>query len=236
VTTIPAAAASARRIQLWVLLVLMMAASATLVVSVNARHEVIRAMQILASGETATLRDYITSYGAWAAVVSALLMILQALAAPVPAFLLTFANGLAFGFAWGVLLTLVSATLAAAVCFGLARVLGRGAVEALVGPHGLARADRFFEYYGAWAVLIARLIPIVSFDGVSYAAGLTRVGFWPFLGATLVGMAPATMAYTYLGHRAPGTLPWLLAAAAVITLLGLLLGWRRAARRSADSV
>lgn len=204
-------------------------------VSADARNETVRASRILASGDTGALRDYILSYGFWAPLASALLMILQALAAPLPAFLITFANGLAFGFVWGVLLTLSSATAAAAVCFGLARALGRPPVEALIGAAGLARADRFFERHGAWAVLIARLIPIVSFDAISYAAGLTRVGVWPFLGATLVGMAPATMVYTYLGGRAPETLPWLLLAAAVVTLVVTAIAWYRRSRQHPES-
>ena len=92
----------------------------------------------------AAVRDYILSFGAWAPVVSGLLMILQALAAPLPAFLITFANGLAFGVLWGGLLSLVSAS-AAAVAFGISRALGRGPVEALVGKAGLESADRWFE-------------------------------------------------------------------------------------------
>ncbi|QIN79263.1 hypothetical protein GBA65_12880 [Rubrobacter marinus] len=101
------------------------------------------------------------------------------------------------------MLSLVSAALAASISFGIARAVGRAPVEALVGRGSLGRADRWFERYGAYAVLVARLIPVVSFDAISYAAGLTRMGFWRFLGATTVGMAPATFAYSYLGERAP---------------------------------
>jgi uncharacterized membrane protein YdjX (TVP38/TMEM64 family) len=61
------------------------------------RSEVNRAAEILGRGDVAGLRDYILSFGVWAPVVSALLMILQTLAAPLPGFLLAFANGLAFG-------------------------------------------------------------------------------------------------------------------------------------------
>ncbi len=115
--------------------------------------------------------------------------------------MITFANGLAFGVLWGGLLSLVSA--AAAVAFGISRVLGRGPVEAMVGKAGLESADRWFERWGHYAVLAARLVPIPSFDVVSFAAGLRRMGFWKFLGATTVGAAPATFIYAYLGGRAP---------------------------------
>lgn len=180
------------------------------------RAEVNRAVGVLGSGDTRALRDYILSYGAWAPVVSAALMILQALAAFVPSFLLGLANGLAFGGFWGGMLSLVSAALAAAISFGIARAVGRAPVEALVGRESLGSADGWFERYGAYAVLVARLIPFVSFDAISYAAGLTRMGFWRFLGATSIGMAPATFAYSYLGERAPQYTGWLLLAFGVI--------------------
>jgi uncharacterized membrane protein YdjX (TVP38/TMEM64 family) len=180
------------------------------------RSEVDRAVAILSRGDVAGLRDYILSFGVWAPVISALLMILQALVAPLPAFVLAFANGLAFGTFWGGMLSLASASLAAAVSFWIARLLGRGAVEALAGRAHLGAADRWFLRWGAYAVLIARLVPVVSFDIVSYAAGLTRMGFWRFMLATVVGMAPATFIYAYLGEQAPQYVQVLLVAFGVV--------------------
>lgn len=94
-------------------------------------------------------------------------------ARPLPAF----ANGLAFGAFWGGLLSLVSSTAVAALCFGLARALGRSAVQGLIGNAGLELADRWFAWGGLYAVLVVRLVPIVSFDVISYDARLTRIGF-----------------------------------------------------------
>ncbi|MDQ3603758.1 MAG: TVP38/TMEM64 family protein [Actinomycetota bacterium] len=171
--------------------------------SAGFRSEVDRAATILGRGDVAGLRDYILSFGVWAPIVSALLMILQALVAPLPAFVLTFANGLAFGTFRGGMLSLVSASLAAAVSFWIARLLGRGPVEALVGREHLGAADRWFLRWGAYAILVARLVPVVSFDVISYAAGLTSMRFWRFMLATAVGMTPATFVYSYLGGKAP---------------------------------
>ena len=167
------------------------------------RSEVDRAVVILGRGDVAGLKEYILSFGAWAPIVSALLMILQALVAPLPAFVLSFANGLAFGTFRGGMLSLVSASLAAAVSFCIARFLGRGPVEALIGREHLGAADRWFLRWGAYAILVARLVPVVSFDIISYAAGLTSMRFWRFMLATVVGMAPATFAYSFLGQQAP---------------------------------
>lgn len=190
--------------------------------SAGFRSEVDRAAGILYRGDVAGLRDYILSFGAWAPVVSALLMVFQALAAPLPAFLLTFANGLAFGVFWGGMLSLASATLAAAVSFWLARALGRAPVEALAGKAGLESADRWFARWGTYAVLVARLVPIVSFDVVSFAAGLTRMRFWGFLVATVIGMSPATFVYSYLGERAPQHVRVLLVAFGIVVAVGVI--------------
>jgi uncharacterized membrane protein YdjX (TVP38/TMEM64 family) len=167
------------------------------------RAEVNRATLLLMRGDVAALRDYLLAFGPWAPVVSALLMVLQALIAPLPAFLLAFVNGLAFGTFWGGLLTFGSALLAAAISFWIGRGLGRSAVEALVGGSGLAATDAWFARHGAWAVLAARLAPIVSFDLISYAAGLSAMRFRWFIAATALGIAPATFLYAFLGERAP---------------------------------
>jgi len=202
------------------------------VMSASVRGAVDRAVAVLTAGDVAALRDYILSFGVWAPIVSALLMIFQAIAAPLPAFLIAFANGLAFGTLWGGLLSLTSATVAAAMSFWLARVLGRDAVEALAGRTGVAAADRWFARYGAYAVLIARLIPIVSFDVISYAAGLTRMTFWSFLIATVIGMLPATFTYSYLGEQAPQYVSVLLVVFGVIIAAALLAALLRRRQRS----
>ncbi|HSH79479.1 MAG TPA: TVP38/TMEM64 family protein [Herpetosiphonaceae bacterium] len=217
------------RLALTLMLVVVLALAYLL--SATFRSEVNRAAEILGRGDVAGLRDYILSFGVWAPVVSALLMILQALAAPLPGFLLAFANGLAFGAFWGGMLSFVSAALAATISFWLARALGRPPVEALVGKAGLEQADRWFARWGTYTVLIARLVPIVSFDIISYAAGLTPMRFRNFLGATLLGMAPATFLYAYLGEQAPQYVQVLLVAfGAVIVgaaILAVVRRWNR---------
>ncbi len=168
------------------------------------------------------LRDYLRSFGALAPIVSFALMVLQSVAAPLPAFVITLANGVVFGAFWGAVLSWSSAMAGAALCYGIARALGRPVVERLVGPQPLARTDAFFARYGSHAILIARLIPVISFDVVSYAAGLTSVGLAPFLVATGVGQLPATIVYSVLGENiTTGSRAGLWAAGALLSLLVL---------------
>lgn len=163
-----------------------------------------RVFQMFASGDFTVVKDFVASYGAYAAAISFLLMIFQSVAAPLPAFLLTFANANLFGWWQGALLSWSSAMAGAAVCFLIARILGRDAAEKLTSRAGLAQIDTFFEKYGKNTVLICRLLPFVSFDIVSYAAGLTSMSFGAFFAATGLGQLPATIVYSYVGSMLTG--------------------------------
>ena len=202
--------------------------------SAGFRFEVNRAVGLLGRGDIAGLRDYILSYGLWAPVASCFLMVLQALVAPVPSFLITFANGLAFGVFWGWMLSLFGHVLAAAVCFWISRALGRVPVEILVGKSGLQSADRWFARWGLYAVFAGRLIPGVAFDAISYAAGLTRMRFRSFLIATALGIFPQTFLYSYLGRQAPEYVGLFMVTSALVVAVVVavaVLRYRRDRRR-----
>ena len=170
-----------------VLLIAVIAAVAVyfLVPGVNKMMNKVFAM--FASGDFTVVRDFVASYGAYAAVISFLLMIFQSIAAPLPAFLLTFANANLFGWWQGAILSWTSAMAGAAACFYIARILGRDVAEKLTSKSGLAQIDTFFERYGKNTILICRLLPFISFDIVSYAAGLTSMSFMSFFIATGIG-------------------------------------------------
>lgn len=149
-------------------------------------------------------KDYILSFGIWAPIISFLLMILQSIAAPLPAFIITFANAGLFGWWQGAILSWVSAMVGAILCFYISKLLGREAVEKMTSKFALESVDDFFERHGKYAILIARLLPFISFDLVSYAAGLTSMGFWSFFWATGIGQLPATIIYSYVGGMLVG--------------------------------
>ena len=161
-------------------------------------------LSAFASGDFTVVRAFVESYGAYAAAVSFLLMILQSIAAPLPAFLLTFANANLYGWWKGAILSWSSAMAGAAVCFYIARILGRDVAEKLTSKAGLKQIDEFFERHGKMSILIARLLPFMSFDIVSYAAGLTSISFGSFLFATGIGQLPATIIYSYVGSMLTG--------------------------------
>ena len=166
--------------------------------------------------------ELIRGYGAYAAVISFFLMILQSILSPIPALLITLSNAAVFGWWKGALLSFWSSMVGAALCFYIARTLGRDVVEKITTKTGLAKVDEFFERYGKNSILICRLLPFVSFDIVSYAAGLTPIKFWDFFIATGLGQLPATIVYSYLGNLAGSTKTIFISIVCVVALSALV--------------
>jgi uncharacterized membrane protein YdjX (TVP38/TMEM64 family) len=231
---------SLRVLQLSLLTSLVALIAATYWLHPGVHAEVNRALAVLVSGDGEAIGGYLHSYGLWAPVASVFLMILQAVAAPVPAVLIAFANGLTFGVFWGGVLTVVGQTIAAVVCFAIARALGRELVESLASKYGLETSDRWFTRWGARGIFLLRLLPGISFDVISYAAGLTGIRFPAFVAATALGVAPQAFLYAYLIREAAQAAwafyaaSWLLATLVVLTALirnrwPTTLPWRRGA-------
>ena len=180
--------------------------------------------RVFATGDFQKLKDFVASYGPYAAAISFLLMVLQSVVAPLPAFLITFANAALFGFWKGALLSWSSAMVGAALCFFIARSLGREAVEKLTSKGALKNIDDFFKRHGKQSILIARLLPFISFDIVSYAAGLSSVSFLGFWVATGLGQLPATLVYSYVGGFLTGGAKLLVTGLFILFALAFLIG------------
>jgi uncharacterized membrane protein YdjX (TVP38/TMEM64 family) len=181
-----------------------------------------KSVSFLKDADVNGFKDYLLSFGPLAAVVSAFLMVFQSIIAPLPAFVITFANGLLFGWGFGAILSWSSAMLGAIICFYVAKFLGRPVVEKMVTKKALSWWDQFFAKYGKHAVFIARLLPIVSFDLVSYAAGVTTISFWQFFWATGLGQLPATILYSYLGQNATSTVKILFFMFTIVIALAVI--------------
>lgn len=187
------------------------------------RAELVLGWDLLWAREPEALRDWLLEYGLWAPVISAILQVVTSVFPPGPSFILGIVNAMLFGALLGGLLTFVTALGAAALCFGIGRVVGRPGVERLVTKQSLDRVDGFMERRGVLAVFLARLIPFVNPDVVSYAAGVTKIGWFPFLLAVGGGALPSTVFYSVIGAAAVETTGWVLLMVAVSTILPLVI-------------
>lgn len=151
------------------------------------------------------IQQLVDGAGLLAPAVYILLLVVQAVVAPLPAPAVAMAGGYSFGTWEGFLLTWAGALLGGIISFGLSRFFGRGFVASSARLAGL---DRYVQEHGAILVFVLRLIPLVSFDAISYAAGLSGMSFRKFLLATALGMAPGTFVFVYLGGASPGPGVW----------------------------
>ena len=218
------AAAPASKKSVWIQRGILVAAILALVAVyflVPAVHEWVGSVfAMFATGDFSAASDFMAQYGPAAAVVSFLLMVFQSVIAPLPAFLIANAN--LFGWWQGAILSWTSAMAGAALCFWIARVVGREAVEKLAGKNGIRQMEEFFQRHGTQSVLIARLLPFVSFDWVSYFAGLTSMRFWSFFLATGLGQLPATIVYSYVGGMLTGGAKLLMTGLLILFALAIL--------------
>ena len=193
-----------------------------LVPGVNAA--VNEAVAVLGSANLDAVADYIRSFGPWAVVFSFVLMVFSSILAPLPAFMITLSNAAIFGWWQGAILSWSSAMAGASLCFAISRILGRDVVEKIAGKGALASVEGYFKKYGTRTILVCRLLPFVSFDAVSYFAGLTPMGFWAFFIATGIGQTPATIVYSYVGGMLAGGAKLLMIGLLCLFSLAILIG------------
>ena len=177
------------------------------------------------------LEQMLAAYGDWAPVLVIILMVVHCFV-PFPAEVLALCAGAVFGLIWGTVLIWIGAMVGASLSFALSRWLGREAVARLLPARQAGALNRWSAEQGAVALLTARLIPVIAFNLINYAAGLTRIGWWTFLWTTAVGILPLTVLMVWLGAQMRSlSWPLLLTVSVVgIALIWAVARWRRASR------
>ena len=152
------------------------------------------------AGDLGEMREELDSLGAAAALVLLGIALVHAVV-PFPAEFPTAAAGFVFGFAVAFPLMVLAWTVSCIAAYLLARGVGPPVLDRLVGSERMNSADRLIAR-GGWPILVAgRLIPVIPYNVVSYAAGATRVPLGRFTWTTAVGVAPLTALTALLGQR-----------------------------------
>lgn len=183
----------------------------------------------------AALHAMIDGMGIWGPVAVVALMMLAVLVSPIPSAPIAMAAGAAYGHIWGTLYIVIGAEAGALAAFGIAHLVGQAVVARWLGERasgGLIGSQNALM----GIVFFSRLLPFVSFDLMSYAAGLTPLSLWRFALATLAGVVPVSFLLAHFGREmSSGEADRFLYTALG---LGLLTGvpfaikwWRDAARR-----
>lgn len=134
----------------------------------------------------------------WLPLVIIGLMILHTLV-PIPAEILAIGAGLTLGPVWGVVTVWIGAMGGAWFGFLLARAFGLPLAQRLVAPPHLERLQRRLEPIDIPLLLAIRLVPVLSFNLINVALGLTTIGWWRFTWTTSVGIVPLTVVMVVFG-------------------------------------
>jgi uncharacterized membrane protein YdjX (TVP38/TMEM64 family) len=205
-----------------------------LVLLVDPLHEAVKAAF---QGDNAEVRHQIDRLGATGPLLILALALIHAVIF-YPAEIVDAAAGFAYGFFPALALMMTGWVLSGLLCWAVGHRVARPLLDRWFGEERFERIEQTIERGGPTLLLAMRLIPILPFSVVSYAAGAARVPAWRFIWTTVLGYLPITAIAVYFGTRLEGlslTDPLVLGSA--LALLALLAAghWvmRRQARRPA---
>lgn len=146
------------------------------------------------------LQEAIVTLGPWGPGLIVGLMIVAVVVSPLPSAPIALAAGATYGHTLGTVYVLIGAEIGAMLAFAIARFAGGEAIKYWLGDTAFVRLQ------GSQGIMMAivfgtRLMPFISFDAVSYAAGLAPISFWRFSVATLAGILPASFLLAHFGSE-----------------------------------
>lgn len=136
---------------------------------------------------------WVSGFGSFGPVLLVFAMIVQTFLWVVPSVLLMVVSILAYGSVWGSFIIFTSVFAASSVGYFIGRYFGDTIVLRIIGKRSERKVEGFLEDYGFWAVIVTRINPFLSNDAISFVGGILRMGYWKFMAATLVGIAPLTL-------------------------------------------
>ncbi|HVW46974.1 MAG TPA: VTT domain-containing protein [Solirubrobacterales bacterium] len=177
------------------------------------RHAAIAAVH----GETSEVRHQIKSLGVGGPLIIVGLGVLHSVV-PYPAEIVNAASGFAYGFWVGLGIVVLGWMVSAVICYWVGTGVARPLLDRFFGASRFARFERMVDRGGITLLIALRLLPIVPFSLISYAAGAARVPFHRYCWTTAVGFLPITALAVYLGTRLEGI------SASDPAVIGALLG------------
>jgi uncharacterized membrane protein YdjX (TVP38/TMEM64 family) len=155
--------------------------------------------EVLTSGDEERTRQWVSQFGYFGPVVIILGMVLQMFLLVIPTPVLMVVTILAYGPVIGSIILFAAVFIASTTGYFIGRYFGPVIVEKLIGVKSEKKLTSFIEDYGFWTVIVVRLSPFLSNDAISFVAGVLRMGYWRFIGATMLGISPLIIFIAYLG-------------------------------------
>ena len=181
-----------------------------------------------------TIQTIVEQGGAWSVLAYVVLVVVAELLW-MPRMWGLFAGGVLFGPVMGALLSVLSDTIAACLCFFFARGTGRDVVSRWIArrPTASKVVHRLAEQRGAATVFVLRVCPVAHYTLVSYAAGLAGMPTRSFLIGSTLGILPGAILYPIVGDAAlrPTSAVFFVSSSVLAVFLVLTVLWARRSLR-----
>lgn len=192
------------------------------------------AMHALGGIDQAELQATLRRSGGWAPLIYIVLYTISTILI-LPSTVLNLAGGAIFGPWMGTLWTSVGAIIAAIAAFAFTRTIGRTLIEERLAGRWQA-IDAEIQQGGVFYMFSIRLLPIIPYGLVNFAAGLTSISFKDYLLGTSLGTVPGIIPFVLLGSSGLDALQGgnILPLLGSLALIGLLVGgatWYRRRRQ-----
>jgi uncharacterized membrane protein YdjX (TVP38/TMEM64 family) len=179
------------------------------------------AWNVLGSNDKQKISDWVSQFDYWGPLIIIAAMVLQMFMFIIPSFLLMVVTIIAYGPWAGSGIILVAIFTASTVGYGIGVNFGTPVIDRLLGEKTENKIAGFLKDYGFWAVIVTRVSPFLSNDAISIIAGMLRMGYWKFIGSTMLGILPLTLFIAFLGGgngRMKQGLIWV----GVVSLIGFI--------------
>jgi uncharacterized membrane protein YdjX (TVP38/TMEM64 family) len=176
------------------------------------------------------LQLWLQQMGIWAPIIYILVYAIATIFI-LPSTPLNLSGGAIFGSVWGTVWTSIAAVLAAVLSFGFSRTIGRKIVEQKLAGKWQS-LDREMEQGGFFYMFAIRLLPLIPYGMVNFAAGLTSIKFRDYFFGTLLGTVPGILPFVMMGAgltalKQGNVFPILVALALIGMLVGTATWYRR---------
>lgn len=183
------------------------------------------AWSVLTSNDEQRIQSWVDDFGWFGPILLVLAMIVQMFLLVIPSILLMVVSVLAYGPIWGSLIILISVYAASSVGYIIGKYLGDRFVTRLIGEKSARKIEDFLKDYGIWAIIVTRINPFLSNDAISFVGGLLNMGYWRFIGASLIGITPLTIFIAVMGKSTDSLKTGLLWGSSVCLVIFVLYIW-----------
>ncbi len=144
--------------------------------------------------------EYIDSFGAKGPIVFMVIYIIVTIFLPSTPLMIL--SGILFGFYNGLLYTVLAGFINSVIVFAASRQLGKDFIENLLSKKYLSKIERYNKRLEGGAIsdlVILRILPIMPFNVLNIAMGVSKIKFKDYCIGTLIGLAPSNIFSVYAG-------------------------------------